>query len=108
MEYRNDERDKEKVGPKIQEMLDVLINKFGMNKKTLSKLLGIESSVIDNYSKYKDAISIEKYGPFKGVLATLYFIPEISPDDRNKAVIEYLLKVHHIDIDTIASFAHVK
>lgn len=107
MEDRNDDMYKVKAGPKIEEMFDVLINKFGMDKKTLSNVLGIESSIIDNYSKYKDTISMEKYGPFSGLLATLYFIPEISPDERNKAVIESLTKIHHIDVETIANFAHV-
>jgi hypothetical protein len=106
---RNKDNDKNlKVGPKIEDMLDDLINKFGMNTKILSKALGVESFVIDNYSKYKDTMSMSKYGPFKGLLATLYSIPEINPDERNKAVINYLIKIHNIDMATIADFAHVK
>ncbi|EHJ00881.1 MULTISPECIES: HTH domain-containing protein [unclassified Clostridium] len=108
MRIKDDDKYNLKVSPKIEEMLDDLINKFGMNTKILSKALRVESSIIDNYSKYEDTMSMGKYGPFKGLLATLYSIPEINPDERNKAVISYLTKIHHIDIATIANFAHVK
>lgn len=96
-----------KTGTKIEEMLDDLINKFGMNTKLLAKVLKVDSFVIENYSRYRDTICMGKYGPFKGLLATLYLIPEIAPDERNTAILNNLIKNYHIDKDTIARFSHV-
>ena len=91
-----------------EEMLNYLINEYGMNTKSLSKVLDVESSVLDNFHENKDEIPMGQRGLFAGVLGTLYYASKITPDERNRAIIDVLIINHLIEIDTIARIAKVK
>lgn len=95
-------------GEDNEDMLTYLINEYGMSTQCLSKVLDLESSFLDDFNKNKNNIPMEKRGFFGGTLATLYYISKITPDERNRSVLDVLTKEHHINLDTIARMADVR
>ncbi|MDP4146876.1 MAG: hypothetical protein Q8936_20790 [Bacillota bacterium] len=91
-----------------EEMLGFLIKEYGMNTKSLSKLLEIEASFLDNFSENKNNIPMEKRGLLSGILGTLFYNSKITADERNRAVIDVLTQEHNISLDTIARMANVR
>ncbi|EHJ01120.1 hypothetical protein CDLVIII_4613 [Clostridium sp. DL-VIII] len=96
------------VGKSNEEMLDFLIKEYKMNVKSLSKVLGVETWFLNNFNENKNKISVEDRGKFSSTLAVLYYISEITPDERNRGVIDSLVSEYNIELDTIARMADVK
>lgn len=96
------------VGKSNEEMLQYLISEYKMNTKTLSKLLEVEPSVLDDFNKNKNAIPIIRRGEIGNTLAVLYYISEITGDERNRAVIDVLTQEHDIEFATIVRMAEVE
>lgn len=96
------------IGKSDEEMLQYLISEYKMNTKTLSKLLEIEPSVLDDFNKNKNAIPMIRRGDISNKLAVLYYISEITADERNRAVIDVLVQEHNIEFVTIARMAGVE
>lgn len=96
------------IGKSDEEMLQYLISEYKMNTKTLSKLLEIEPSVLDDFNKNKNIIPMIKRGEIGNTLAVLYYISEITADERNRAVIDVLVQEYNIEFGTIASMAGIE
>lgn len=96
------------IGEDSGEMLNCLIEEYGMNTNSLSKVLDIESAFLDDFNENKNNIPMEKRVFFNGILDTLYYIPKITPDERNRAIIDGLTEEYHISIYTIARMADVR
>lgn len=96
------------IGKSDEEMLRYLISEYKMNTKTLSKLLEVEPSILDDFNKNKNAIPMIRRGEIGNTLAVLYYISEITADERNRAVIDVLVQEHNIEFVTIARMAGVE
>lgn len=96
------------IGKSSEEMLRYLISEYKMNTKTLSKLLEVELSVLENFNKSENAIPIIRRGDISNTLAVLYHISEITTDERNRAVIDVLVQEHNIEFVTIARMSGVE
>lgn len=96
------------IGKSDEEMLQYLISEYKMNTKTLSKLLEVEPSVVDDFNKNKNAIPMIRRGEIGNTLAGLYYISEITADERNRAVMDVLVQEYNIEFGTIASMAGIE
>lgn len=96
------------IGKSDEEMLKYLINEYKMNTKTLSKFLEVEPLVLENFNKIENSIPVIRRGDISNTLAVLYYISEITSDERNRAVIDVLVQEHNIEFDTIARMADIE
>lgn len=96
------------VGKSSGEMLKYLIDEYKMNTKTLSKLLEVEPLVLENFNKSENAIPMIRRGDISNTLAVLYYISEITADERNRGIIDVLVQEHNIEFVTIARMAGIE
>lgn len=92
----------------FKEILDVLIKTYCMSTDSLSILLGINKTILDNFYRNTGDIPPDKFRIFGNHLVTLGFIPEITADERTKGFIDILNKDLHISIESIALLAKIK
>lgn len=107
-----DENDNEvkdvQIGKSDGEMLRRLIDEYKMNTKTISKLLELEPLVLENFIRNENAVPMIRRGEISNTLAVLYHISEITPDERNRAIIDVLVQEYSIEFQTIASMAGIE
>lgn len=95
-------------GPsEIEKIIDVLTDDYGIDIQVLANSIGIESDMLEHFEKRKDSIPPEKMQQLIGLLGSLSRLPTIDPDDRTRSVLNVLVNVHHIPMDSIACFSKV-
>lgn len=87
----------------IEEILDTLMNGYGMSSECLSNLLGVK---LDGHKVVMPTGFAER-NSFISLLLMLENISSYEPDFRFRAFLEVLIEVHKISVDTIAKFAKI-
>ncbi len=96
-----------KSARELQRILQVLLEDYGLKTKTLAKLLGVESSALEQFYGNTTTIPHEKEGFFMGLLLTLDYVLKITPDDRTKSIVQTLIQRHGMNTQTLAHLSQV-